>query len=223
MATNIALPAFKAIAALPSYQGVWMPTVAWIGAIRRETKTESTDQAVSKAIKKVIFDSGGTFTLDATGLELNVFAHGYSVIKAGSKKTSLTHFFFVQSSVYPEPVIVHRDARFWQSRYNRYASKFQKKPETRDRKRRRVDPSPSEVVELTEEQAAANVELVDELRAITEESQRLRAVTDKEHDERPEGPIATPPSNQHDFCVNEEDCEKASDACPNLVVSIKAW
>jgi hypothetical protein len=108
-------------------------------------------------------------------------------------------------------VIVHRDARFWQSRYNRYVRKFQKKPETRDRKRRRVDPSPSEVVELTEEQAAANAELVDELRAtteesqplraITEESQPLRAVTDKEHDERPEGPIATPPSNRHNFCV----------------------
>jgi hypothetical protein len=59
MATNIALTSFKATAALPSYQGVWMPTVAWIGAIRRETKTESTDIAVSKAIKKVIFDSVG--------------------------------------------------------------------------------------------------------------------------------------------------------------------
>jgi hypothetical protein len=93
MATNIALTVFKAIAALPFYQGDWMPTVAWIGEIRRETKTESTDQAVSKAIKKVIFDSGGTFNVDPTGLELNVFAHGYSVINAGAKKTSLTHFF----------------------------------------------------------------------------------------------------------------------------------
>jgi hypothetical protein len=181
MATNIAITSFKATAALPSYQGVWMPTVAWTGAMRRETETLSTDQIVSKAINKVITDFGGTFTIDATGLELNVFVHRYSVRKAGNTQRSLISFFFVRSSVIPEPPgIIHRDARFWQLRYNRYASKFQKKPETRvNRKRRRVDPSPSEVVELTEEQVTANAEMVDELRAIAEESQRLEAIAEE--------------------------------------------
>jgi hypothetical protein len=112
MATNIAITLFKATAALPPYQGVWMPTVAWVGAMRRETGTVSTDINVSKAIYKVIADFGGTFTIDATGLELNVFAHRYSVRKAGAEKPRPMPFLFVQSSVIPEPpVIVHRDAR----------------------------------------------------------------------------------------------------------------
>jgi hypothetical protein len=207
-ATNIAITSFKATAAVPSYQGVWMPAVAWQGAMRRETETVCSDKVVSTAINKVIQDFGATFTIDATGLKLNVFVHRYTVLKAGAKKGQLIPFFFVQSSVCPNP-IVPTNSRFWQSHYNRYARKFQKKPETRDRKRRRVDPSPSELVELSEEQVTANLEMLDELRARTEESQRKATqdaivsspATNNERDEQPEEPIATPPSNQQDFCV----------------------
>jgi hypothetical protein len=70
MATNIAITSFKATAALPSYQGVWMPAVAWKGAMRRETGTTCTDEAVTKAINKVIEVFGATFTIDATGSKL---------------------------------------------------------------------------------------------------------------------------------------------------------
>jgi hypothetical protein len=83
--------------------------------------------------------------MDATGLQLKVFAHRRSVKKAGAITGSLICFFFVQSSDYLDP-IVPTDSKFWQIRYNRYAGNFQKRPETRDRKRRRVDPSPSEIV-----------------------------------------------------------------------------
>jgi hypothetical protein len=83
-------------------------------------ETVCSDQALSKAINKVIQDFGPTFTIDATGLQLFVFAHRRSVIKAGDTKGGLTYFFFVQSSVCPDP-FVSTDSRFWQIRYNRYA------------------------------------------------------------------------------------------------------
>jgi hypothetical protein len=140
-ATDIAIKSFKATAALPSYQGVWMPAVAWKGAMQRETEALCTDQAVSKAINKVIQVLGAT--IDATGLKLTVFMHKYTVMKAGAKLGGLISFFFVQSSVDPDPIVRTNDSSFWQTQYNRYATKFQKKPETRGRKRRRVDPIPS--------------------------------------------------------------------------------
>jgi hypothetical protein len=201
-ATNIAIiTSFKAAAASPYNQGVWMPAVAWQNAIRIETETVHSDQAVSEAINKVIEDFGATFTVDATGLKLNVFVHRYSVIKAGAKKGQLLPFFFVQSSEKPNP-IVPTDSSFWQIRYNLYTRKFQ--PETRDRKRQRVAFFPP--VELTEEQVTENLKLLDELRAITEEESRRKAKQDviassSESDERPEEPIAMPPSNQQDFCA----------------------
>jgi hypothetical protein len=157
MATKKAMASFRAIAELPSYQRVWMPVVAWKDAMRRETAAVCSDQAVSKAINKVVVDDGGKFFpfFPLSGVpQLTVFTHKYTVKKAGAKNGHLVTFCIVQSSAYTDPIIPQTDTSFWQKRYNRYAGgRFQPKPETRERKRQRSDdPNTSKEVDLTEEQ-----------------------------------------------------------------------
>jgi hypothetical protein len=83
-------------------------------------------------------------------------------------------------------------------------------------------------VVLSEEQVAANLELVNELRAITEESERKAKqdaiASSPERDERPEEPIATPPSIQQDFYVwirEKWDIDFPSHPFPENMISIE--
>jgi hypothetical protein len=197
-ATRDAIASFKATAELPSYQGVWMPAVAWKEAIRRETSKVLSDQLVSKAISKLYIDFGATI-VSLSGVQLKVFTHKYTVKKAGVKRGQLVTFWIVQSSACVDPTIKKTDASFWQKRYDRHAQRFQPRPETRGRKRQRDD-HPIKEVDLTQDQVKDNLKMVDELQALMK--QRHDATVSeqqKEFDNQSSIAMRPPPLHEQDF------------------------
>ena len=108
---------FQVAAAKPQYRKTWLPTIAWVSAIKTTSKRDFNNNAVSKAIMSIVGNEGSTFTQD--GKEFRVFHHRRSTKLQGSKPN--VHFFWVQPSKFQEFPLYPTEADFWSTRFLQHA------------------------------------------------------------------------------------------------------